>query len=110
MGLFSRKKAQPTTARPGGIRGSGGEIEDQKNHPGHRAVLQHLQEREQSEPGIRERVAGSIFYDFSCGLMKDERGVRIEDMIAMLASAPHQPRQVPGCRFAIADLYSPCFG
>lgn len=85
MGLFSRKnKVEPTAG------GSGGGIDEQKNQPGHQAVLRHLAEKEKSEPGIRERVAGKILYDFTYDLMKDERGVRIESMIAMLASVAGQ--------------------
>lgn len=86
MGLFSRKKPEPP--KNGG--GSGESIEDQKNQPGHQAVLRHLLEREKSEPGIREKLAGSILYDFTYDLMKDDRGVRIENMIAMLASVAGQ--------------------
>lgn len=85
MGLFGRKKVTP----PGGASGSGGD-EDQKNQPGHQAVLRHLKEKENEEPGIRERLAGAILFDFAYELMKDERGVRIESLLAMLASVGGQ--------------------
>ena len=85
MGLFGRKRVDPSS---GG--GSGGGPGDQKSQPGHQAVLRHLLEQEKTEPGIRERLAGKILYDFAYELMKDERGVRIENMIAMLASVGGQ--------------------
>jgi hypothetical protein len=84
MGLFGRKKASP----PSG--GSGGSTEDQKSQPGHQAVLRHLKEKEVEDPGIRERLAGAILFDFAYELMKDERGVRIESLLAMLASVGGQ--------------------
>lgn len=86
MGLFGRKKVEPTGSGSGG----GGGPEDQKSQPGHQAVLRHLLEKEKTEPGIREQLAGKILYDFTYELMKDERGVRIENMIAMLASVGGQ--------------------
>lgn len=86
MALFGRKIVQPT----GSVSGGGGGVEDQKSQPGHQAVLRHLLEKEKTEPGIRERLAGKILYDFAYDLMRDERGVRIENMIAMLASVGGQ--------------------
>jgi hypothetical protein len=83
MGLFGRKKVEPA----GG--GSGGG-EDPKNEPGHQAVLRHLREKEKEEPGVRERLAGAILFDFSYDLMKDDRGVRIENLLAMLGSVGGQ--------------------
>jgi hypothetical protein len=81
--LFGRKKAPPPA-------GSGGQSDVQKNQPGHQAVLRHLREREKAEPGIRERVAGAIVFDLACELLKDERGVRIETLLAVLASVAGQ--------------------
>lgn len=85
MGLFGRKKVEPPS---GGSGGGGGD--DQKNQPGHQAVLRHLLEKEITEPGVRERLAGSIVFDLAYDIMKDERGVRIENMLAMLASVGGQ--------------------
>jgi hypothetical protein len=84
MGLFGRKKPAP----PGG--GPGGGDDDQKSQPGHQAVLRHLKDKEVEEPGIRERLAGAILFDFAYELMKDERGVNIESLLAMLASVGGQ--------------------
>ena len=86
MGLFGRKKVEP----PSGGSGGGGGDDDQKSQPGHQAVLRHLLEREKTEPGVRERLAGAIVFDLAYDIMKDERGVRIENMLAMLASVGGQ--------------------
>jgi hypothetical protein len=85
MGLFGRKKVPG----PGDGSGGGGP-DDQKDQPGHQAVLRHLAEKEKEEPGVRERLAGAILFDFAYELMKDERGVRIESLLAMLASVGGQ--------------------
>lgn len=91
MALFGRKKV---TATVGGTGGNPPES-DQKNHPGHQAVLRHLREQEKTEPGIREALAGRILFDFVCDLMKDERGVRIENLLAVLASVGGQECLAP---------------
>jgi hypothetical protein len=85
MGLFGRKRVDPPS---GG--GSSEDPEDQKNQPGHQAVLRHLLEEEKTDPGIRERLAGAILFDFAYELMKDERGVNIDSLLAMLASVGGQ--------------------
>jgi hypothetical protein len=89
MGLFGRKKTPPLG---GGSEGGDG---DQKSQPGHQAVLRHLLEKEKEEPGIREQLAGRIVFDFAYELMKDERGVRIENLLAMLASVGGQQCVAP---------------
>lgn len=81
MGLFGRKKVAPAATDA---------AQDPKNQPGHQAVLRHLLEKEQEEPGIRERLAGGVLFDLACQLLKEERGVRIENLIAMLASVGGQ--------------------
>jgi hypothetical protein len=86
MGLFGRKKV---TIPPGGSGGGAGR-EDQKNLPGHQAVLADLREKERAEPGIRERLAGTVVFDLACQLLKNERGIRIENLLAMLASVGGQ--------------------
>lgn len=86
MAWFGRKKATP----PEGPDRRSDLPEDQKNLPGHQAVLRHLIEKEREEPGIRERLAGSIVFDLAYELLKDERGVRIETLLAVLASVAGQ--------------------
>ena len=95
--MFGRKKAKP----PGG--GSEGPPDDQKNQPGHQAVLSHLREREVSDPGIRERLAGAILFDFAYDLMKDDRGVHIESLLAMLGSVGGQECIAPIIAAASGD-------
>jgi hypothetical protein len=84
MGLFGRKKSTP----PPGASGDAGE--DDKTHPGHQAVLRHLAEKEGEDPGIRERLAGTVLFDLAYQLLQDDRGVRIENLLAMLASVGGQ--------------------
>jgi hypothetical protein len=84
--VFGRKKVDPPSSGFGGGQGS----EDQKNQPGHQAVLRHLLEEEKKDPGVRERLAGAILFDFAYELMKDERGVNLDSLLAMLASVGGQ--------------------
>lgn len=82
--MFGRKKTTPPA-------GAGGPPDDnQKNQPGHQAVLRHLLEQEKVEPGIRERLAGAVVFDLAYQLLQDERGVRIENLLAVLASVAGQ--------------------
>lgn len=89
MALFGRKIVQPA------VGGSGEGVEDQKNKPGHQAVLRHLRDKEKTELGIREKVAGGIVFDFAYRLLQDGRGVRIENLLAMLASVGGQQCLAP---------------
>lgn len=84
--VFGRKRVDPPSSGAGGSQGP----EDQKNQPGHQAVLRHLLEEEKKDPGVRERLAGAILFDFAYELMKDERGVNIDSLLAMLASVGGQ--------------------
>jgi hypothetical protein len=93
MGLFGRKGVTPPPTPPGG--GSGGEGDDPKSHPGHQAVLRHIADKEKTDPGFRERVAGGIVFDLACQLLQTERGVRIENLLAMLASVGGRQCIVP---------------
>jgi hypothetical protein len=95
MALFGRKK--PTQAAPAA------DDDEQKSQPGHQAVLRHLREQEQAEPGIRERLAGGIAFDLAYELLKDERGVRIENLLAMLSSVAGQECIAPILAKAASD-------
>jgi hypothetical protein len=55
-------------------------------HPGHEAVLHHLREREQDDPLVRVQVAGTIVFDLFVRLLGQEGRVRVDDLIAALAS------------------------
>jgi hypothetical protein len=83
MTLFGRKKVTPPT-------GPREPSDDPKLQPGHQAVLRHLIETEKTEPGARERLAGAIVFDLAYNLLKNERGVQIEIIIAVLASVAGQ--------------------
>lgn len=83
MALFGRKKTDAAVAPRA-------PSDAQKDQPGHQAVLRHLREQEKIEPGIRERLAGNILFDLAYELLKDERGVRIEILLAVLASVGGQ--------------------
>ena len=65
--------------------GSGSE--ERKKHPGHQAVLRHLAEKEKDDPLIRPQVAAGIVFDLYVRILGADGGrVRIEDLIAALAS------------------------
>jgi hypothetical protein len=84
MALFGRKKTNPPAERPSGPSGA------QKDQPGHQAVLEHLVEQEKTDPGIRERLVGAVLFDLVSDILQDERGVRIENLLAVLASVAGQ--------------------
>ncbi len=83
MAIFGRKNvAAPTGPTP--------PSKKVDKNPGHQAVLHQLREEEKSDPGVRERLAGAVIFDLSCQLLNSERGVRMEDLLAMLASVAGQ--------------------
>ncbi|HEX8309616.1 MAG TPA: hypothetical protein VF645_14485 [Allosphingosinicella sp.] len=89
--MFGRKKVQPPAPPPGPPSppppAAGGGSGDPHAHPGHQAVLRHLDEREKQEPLIRAQVAGGILFDLFVKILSEQGGrVRIEDLIAALAS------------------------
>lgn len=53
---------------------------------GHQAVLDHLRRQEAEKPLQRAQLAGRIVFDLVYRMLASERGVRIEDLIAVLAS------------------------
>lgn len=79
MAIFGRKKV----AAPAG---PSNPSNNNDKHPGHAAVLHHLRAEEQADPGVRERLAGAVIFDLACQLLNSDRGVRMEDLLAMLAS------------------------
>lgn len=56
------------------------------DQPGHGNVLGHLRRHEAEVPLQRPQLAGRILFDLVCKLISGERGVRIEDALAVLAS------------------------
>lgn len=75
MSIFGRKKAVEAD-----------QPKSPKEHPGHQAVLAHLRDLDKTEPERRPQFAGSIVFDLVCQMVADKRGVRIEDVVAILAS------------------------
>jgi len=59
--------------------------EDPKD-PGHRAVLNHLRTLDATQPEARLQLAGTILFDLVYQMIKNERGARIEDFLAILGS------------------------
>lgn len=53
---------------------------------GHAVLLQHLKDMEASDPLIRVRLAGRVVFDMVGQMLQGEKGVRIEDLLGVLAS------------------------
>lgn len=76
--MFGRKGVNPPGATPPA---------DRSHHPdGHRHVLEHLECEEAENPQQRAQLAGKVVFDFVCQMVQSDRGIRIEDLIAVLAS------------------------
>ncbi len=54
--------------------------------PGHAAVLARLRESDADNPRIRLNLAGRVLFDLVYQMISNDRGARIEDMLAILAS------------------------
>lgn len=93
--MFGRRKTPPPSPSSAPPSGGGGQGDDPKSHPGHQAVLRHLAEQEGKEPHLREQLAGRILFDLVCQIVADERGVRIETLLAVLASVGGQECLLP---------------
>lgn len=98
MALFGRKKVATGGGESSSSSGSGSRVDEQKNQPGHQAFLRYVREKEQEEPGIRERVTASVLFDFLYDILKDEKGVNIDILLAVLASVGGQE-----CIAAVVD-------
>lgn len=87
--MFGRKGLKPPASPPPPPEptppgsGAGG---DPKDHPGHQAVLRLLNEKDAAEPATRLQLAGQVVFDLACRMLQNERGVRIEDLLACLGS------------------------
>jgi hypothetical protein len=53
---------------------------------GHASVLRLLAAEENTKPLQRQQLAGKLLFDLVCQMVRNERGVRVEDLIAVLAS------------------------
>lgn len=63
-----------------------GQDNSSKNNAGHQAVLRTLLDKEKTDPNARQQLVGGLICDMVCQLIKNDRGVRVEDLIAVLAS------------------------
>lgn len=80
--FFGRKpSSSPQTSPSPPASGGNGEA-----HPGHRAVLDHLRRSEGDQPLVRPQLVGRLLFDMICKMIANDRGVRMEDLLAILAS------------------------
>ncbi len=59
---------------------------DPANSPGHQAVLAHLDREQKDNPQQRAQLVGRLLFDWACETLNDQQGVRMENLLAMLAS------------------------
>ncbi len=78
--IFGQRPSQqtPPSSPSAGERG--------KNAPGHSQMLAYLRDIEAREPLKRSQVVGGLLFDMVCKMIANDRGVRMEDLIAILAS------------------------
>lgn len=79
--MFGRRKTPPPPPPPQQPHGE---------EPGHAAVLAMLDREEAEKPLQRAQLTGRILFDLVCQIVADERGVRIENLLAVLASVGGQ--------------------
>ncbi len=72
--MFGKRKTPP----PSGS--------DPANQPGHEAVLAHLDREAEANPQQRAQLVGRLLFDWACEVLNDQQGVRMENLLAMLAS------------------------
>jgi hypothetical protein len=78
--MFGKRKTAPPAA-PTPPSGS-----DPADHPGHQAVLAHLDREEASNPEQRAQLVGRLLFEWACEVLNDQQGVRMENLLAMLSS------------------------
>jgi len=54
--------------------------------PGHAAVLRTLNEKDKTDPNARLQLAGAVVFDMVCRIIQNERGTRIDDVLAILGA------------------------
>lgn len=79
--MFGRRKSPPPPPPP---------QQPQGEEPGHAAVLAHLDREEAQNPLQRAQLTGRILFELVCQIVADEKGVRIENLLAVLASVGGQ--------------------
>lgn len=83
MPIFGRRTSPPPPRQPP----PSPPAEQRVDAPlGHRNVLDHLRKVEGTEPLARPQLVGKLLFDLFTQMIATDRGVRIEDLIAVLAS------------------------
>jgi hypothetical protein len=81
--FFGRKPSSSPQTSPSPPAGGG----NGEAHPGHRAVLDHLRRTEGEQPLARPQLVGRLLFDMICKMIANGgHGVRMEDLLAILAS------------------------
>lgn len=94
--MFGRRKTPPPQ-RP----------DEGSNEPGHAHVLALLDREEQEKPLQRVQLAGRVLFDLACQILTDGKGVRMENLLAMLASVGGQQCIAPLLERARAEGRTP---
>lgn len=79
--IFGRRPAPPQAHPASPTTPTGSAIQ------GHTAVLTHLRRIEAEQPFARPQLVGRLLFDMICKMIATERGVRMEDLLAVLASS-----------------------
>lgn len=77
--MFGRKGLNKPPAEPAAVDASAPAT-------GHAAVLARLRAEEAVNPLQRAQLAGNVLFDLAYRILTDERGVRIEDLLGVLAA------------------------
>ena len=77
--MFGRRTSPPAQPSGGG-----------SDQPGHANVLALLDREEQEKPLQRVQLTGRILFDLACQVVADDKGVRLENLLALLASVGGQ--------------------
>lgn len=94
--MFGRRKTPPPQ-RP----------DDGSDGPGHAHVLALLDREEQDKPLQRVQLAGRVLFELGCQIVTDGQGVRMENLLAMLASVGGQQCIAPLLERAEAEGKTP---
>lgn len=94
--MFGRRKSPPP-APPAPDQGG----------PGHSHVLALLDREEHEKPLQRVQLAGRVLFDLACQIVADGNGVRIENLLALLASTGGQQCIAPLLEQAHAEGKKP---
>lgn len=80
--VFGRRLTPPGQVAPSAPTGPVNQAASQ----GHNAVLDHLRRVEAEQPLARPQLVGRLLFDMTCKMITTDRGVRMEDILAILAA------------------------